>query len=113
MDVNPVCCSRWDMTPQAVFPEVSRNLFIGCIGLEQRASPTVAPERTVGVPPFFVLDHYEPDFRPRGPMRVAGGHLCVIRAEHFLDQDCTVRKPPPRSSIYANAGPMTGPSLLL
>lgn len=93
MDVDPIRRPRGNVASEAVFLIVGCHLLIGRIGLEQCPSPTVTLERTVGVPTFFVLDQYEPDFRPRGPMRVAGGHLCVIRAEHFLDQNCTDASP--------------------
>jgi hypothetical protein len=38
------------MTTQAVFLEVSRDLLMGCVGLEECPAPSVIPKGVVGKP---------------------------------------------------------------
>src|SRR5262249_33971807 len=47
LHVYPVGRLSWDVTLNAVFFVVGRHLLIGCIGFEERPSPSIAPQRVI------------------------------------------------------------------
>src|SRR6478672_10270116 len=83
LDVNPVCRLSRDVAAKAVFFEVSCDLLIGRVGLEERPSPSIAPQRIAGMASFLVFDHHEPDFGSRSPMYVPGRQFPVISCIDF------------------------------
>src|SRR5216683_4893060 len=74
------------MTGYAIFLEVSRHLLVGCVGLEECPSPSIAPQTTIWESVLFVLDHHEPLDHCRGPIRITCGHLSVISSVDFFYQ---------------------------
>src|SRR5580658_2131838 len=80
------------MTAQTVFLVVRCDLLIGCVGFEECPSPSIAPERVIGVPVLVVFDHDEPHFRCCSPMCVPGGQLRVISCKDLFHQYGSVRE---------------------
>src|SRR5215467_8488443 len=78
LHVYPVGWLGRNMTTQAVFLVIRRDLLIRCIRFEKCPSPSITPQRSVGVPILVVLDHHEPHFCSSGPVCVPGCHLRVI-----------------------------------
>src|SRR5260370_36819608 len=74
------------MTGYAIFLEVSRHLLVGCVGLEECPSPSIAPQTTLCESVLFVLDHYEPLNHCLSPIRITCGHLPVISCENSFYQ---------------------------
>src|SRR5580658_6100347 len=74
------------MTAQAVFFVVRCDLLIGGVGFEECPSPSISPERVIGVPILVVFDHDEPHLRCCSPMCVPGGQLRVISCKDFFHQ---------------------------
>src|SRR5262249_27055686 len=87
---NPICSSRGNVAPQAIFLVVGSNLLIGSVGFVQGPTPAFAPQWIARIAAFFVLDHHEPDFCSRSPVHVARCHLCVFGSEHFLHEDSPI-----------------------
>src|SRR5258708_6392375 len=104
LHVDPICRSCGDVAAQAVFLVVRCDLLVGRVGLEQRPSPSITPQRVVGIASFFVFDHDEPHLCSRSPMCVTRCHLSVVGSEDFFDQDCAVGKLPLLSVILSRTG---------
>src|SRR5262249_35420438 len=93
VDVNPVRFLCGDVAAEAVLLEVGGDLRVGRVGFEERPAPPVPPQWIAREAAFAVLDHHEPDRRPLGPVRVAGGQPCVTRGEHVLHEHGSIGKP--------------------
>src|SRR5215467_5911101 len=94
LHVYPIVGLSRNVTSQAVFLVVSRDLLIGCVCFEKRPSPSIAPEWVIGIPIFFVLDHDEPHFRLRGPMCVTGCHGSMVGSKDLFHQNRSVGELP-------------------
>src|SRR5258708_28260083 len=80
------------MTGYAMCLEVIRHLLVGCVGLEECPSPSIAPQTTIWESVLFVLDHHEPLNHCRSPIRITCGHLSVISCENFFYQYGSISK---------------------
>src|SRR6266481_639399 len=104
LHVDPIRRSCGDVAAQAVFLEVRCDLLVGRVGFEQRPSPSITPQRVVGIASFFVFDHDEPNLCSRGPMCVTRRHLSVVGPEDFFDEDGAVGKLPILSVMLGRTG---------
>src|SRR6266853_3593972 len=104
LHVDPIRRSCGDVAAQAVFLVVRCDLLVGRVGLEQRPSPSITPQRVAGIASLFAFDHDEPHLCSRGPMCVTRCHLSVVGSEDLFDQDGTVRKLPILSVILSRTG---------
>src|SRR5215472_15259011 len=113
LHVYPVGGLSGNMTTLAVLLVVSRDLLIGCVGLEKCPSPSITPERVVRKAVLIVLDHDEPHFGFRGPMCITGRHRAMISSKDFLHQNRSIRELPVLSVVLGGTWRCVGHMHLL
>src|ERR1700751_145805 len=69
---------------------MSRDLLFGCVGLEKRPTPTIAPQGVIREATLFISDQDKPNLGIGRPVGVSSGQLRVVCSMDLLHQPSAI-----------------------